>query len=344
MSLTSESYVVRFADGPITLETVHYDQIGDRELFVRVVAFSVCGSDVKAAEGHFFMKPPMILGHEGAGVVEQVGALVTAFQPGDKVVLHYSSCGSCEPCASGDTAYCDDMKELNWGGTRHGHSSKLSSSGAPIASTTDGTPLKPFFFGQSSMGRHALVKETSAVKVDATEEELKLFASLSCGVQTGAGAVVNVCKPSRDKLDLIPSGIATHTICSAGYEKGGVAAEIRKLTGGKGVDFVIDCAGHGSVIEEGVAALKYKGMVIGAGGGPAPATLSISHMLAGGFTYRGTHQGDAVPHNFIPYMINLWRTGRFPLDKLVTYYPIEGLHRALADLRSGKVLKPVLIP
>ncbi|KAK7734689.1 hypothetical protein SLS53_007793 [Cytospora paraplurivora] len=379
MSLTSESYVVRSADGPVTLETIHYDQIGDRELFVRVVAFSVCGSDVKAAEGRFFMEPPMILGHEGAGVVEQVGALVTAFQPGDKVVLHYSSCGSCEPCASGDTAYCADMKELNWGGIRHGHSSKPSSSVEPIATTTDGTPLKPFFFGQSSMGRHALVKETSAVKVDATEEELKLFASLSCGVQTGAGAVVNVCKPSagksfaifgagavglaaalaaglyapahvivvnrsRDKLDLIPSGIATHTICSAGYAKGGVAAEIRKLTGGKGVDFVIDCAGHGSVIEEGVAALKYKGMVVGAGGGPAPAMLSISHMLAGGFTYRGTHQGDAVPHNFIPYMVNLWRTGRFPVDKLVTYYPIEGLHQALADLRSGKVLKPVLIP
>lgn len=378
MSLTSESYVARSADGPITLETVHYDQVGDRELFVRIIAFSVCGTDIKAAEGHFLMEPPMILGHEGAGVVEQVGALVTGFRPGDKVVLHYSSCESCDPCASGDAAYCDDIMQLNWGGTRHGHSSESSSSGKPVATTADGTPLKPFFFGQSSMGRHALVKDTSAVRVDATEEELKLFASLSCGVQTGAGAVLNVCKPSagksfaifgagavglaaalaaglfapahviivnrtRDKLDLIPSGIATHTICSSGYEKGRVAAEIRKLTGGKGVDFVIDCAGHGSVIEEGIAALKIKGMVVGAGGGPAPAILSISHVLLGGFTYRGTHQGDAVPREFIPYLINLWRSGRFPVDKLVTYYPMEELHQALADLCSGIVLKPVLI-
>lgn len=395
MSVTSQSYVVRSAGGPITLETVHYDHIGDREMLVEMVAVSVCASDVKAAEGHFFTQPPMILGHEGAGIVRQIGARVSAFRPGDKVILHYSSCGKCAMCSSGQNPYCDSMVELNFGGER-GHvtdSENKQINGVDVTDTTttttngatsphaataeDGTPLRSFFFGQSSMGRHALVRDTSAVKVDATSDELKLFAALSCGIQTGAGAVLNVCKPSpgagfaifgagavglaaalaaglcapahvvivdvsQDKLDTIPEGFATHTICSAGKKKGVVAAEIKELTGG-GVDFAIDCAGFGTVIVEGCAALKPRGMVIGVGGGAAEAPLVISDMLIGGLNYRGTHQGDAVSNNFIPYLIKLWRSGKFPFDKLVRYYKMEDLTQVLDDLKSAKVIKPVLI-
>ncbi|KUI58988.1 Aryl-alcohol dehydrogenase [Cytospora mali] len=381
MPLTSESYVVRAPGGPITLETVHYDQIGEREMLVETVAVSVCATDIKAAEGKFFTKPPMILGHEGAGIVRQVGARVAGFRPGDKVVLHFSSCSSCEMCSSGHNAYCDSITELNFGCERDGAGAggdDPAGGAPPVATTADGLPVKPFFFGQGSMGRHALVRETSAVKVDATEEELKLFASLSCGFMTGAGAVLNVCRPSpgasfaifgagavglaaalaaglctparvivvapsQEKLDLIPAGVATHTIFSAGKEPGAVAAEIKALTGGKGVDYVLDCAGHGDVIMEGCRALKTRGMVVGAGGGPTQAPLSIGQMLIGGLSYRGTHQGDSVPQSFIPCLIRLWRTGSFPFDKLVSYYKMEDLSQALADLKDKKIIKPVLI-
>lgn len=109
MTLTSQSYVVRSPGGPIKLETIHYDRIGDYEILVQMVGISVCASDLKASKGVFFMKPPMMLGHEGAGIVKEVGAKVTAFERGDKVVLHYSSCRSCDACASGANPYCKQL-------------------------------------------------------------------------------------------------------------------------------------------------------------------------------------------------------------------------------------------
>lgn len=405
MALTSESYVVRTPGGPITLETVQYDKIGHQEILVETVAVSVCASDVKAAEGAFYTKPPMILGHEAAGIVRQVGPGVTRFRAGDKVVLHYSSCGSCGMCASGQDAYCDRLAELNFDCERTAASNGNSNgkgvgdgdekgddiSGSParetgtqvVASTADGLPLKPFFFGQSSMGRHALVRETSAVRVDATAEELRLFAALSCGVPTGAGAVINVCRPrpgaafaifgagavglgaalaaglyapaevivvdtSQGKLDLVPPGVATATICSSGTGTGGegegaVAGRIRELMGRKGVDYAIDCAGYGAVVVEGCAALRPRGMVVSVGGSESLAPLGVDQMLIRGLTYRGTHQGDSVSQNFIPYLIGLWRLGKFPVEKLVSYYKMEELSQVLEDLKNGRVIKPVLI-
>lgn len=372
MSLAGQSYVVHSAGGPITLESVQYDRIGDHEILVRTVAVSVCASDIKAAEGKFFMKPPMILGHEGAGIVEEVGANVTAFRKGDKVVLHYSSCKSCDACAAGGNPYCERMEQLNFRGLREDNDP------SKFATTADGRPLNALFFGQSSMGQLALARETSAVKVDATDDELKLFAALSCGIQTGAGAVLNVCKPSpgasfaifgagavglaaalaarlcspshvividisQKKLDLIPSGIATHTLCSLGLERGAVAAQINEITATKGVDYSLDCAGLGELITEGFAALKKRGMVVSIGGGNTQAFLHTTEMLVKGATYRGTHQGDSVSQIFIPHLIKLWRAGQFPFHKLLSHYKLEDLPQVLDDLRNDRIMKPVLV-
>lgn len=372
MFKAGQSYVVRSSGGPITLETVHYDRVGDHEILVRNVAVSVCASDIKAAEGKFFMKPPMILGHEGAGVVEEVGAKVTAFEKGDKVVLHYSSCKSCDACITGGNPYCERMEQLNFGGIREDNGS------SQIATTADGQPLSSFFFGQSSMGQLSLVRDTSAVKVHATDDELKLFASLSCGIQTGAGAVLNVCKPSpgasfaifgagavglaaalaarlsspshvivvdisQKKLDLIPSGIATHTICSLGLEKGSVAAQISEMTATRGVDYALDCAGVGDLITEGYAALRKRGTVVSVGSGATPASLNTTGMLVKGATYRGTHQGDSVSQIFIPHLIKLWRSGQFPFHKLLSHYKLEDLPQVLSDLKEDRIVKPVLV-
>lgn len=228
------------------------------------------------------------------------------------------------------------------------------------------------------MGQFALVRETSAVKVDATEEELRLFASLSCGIQTGAGAVLNVCKPSpgadfaifgagavglaaclaarlcsasriiivdvsEKKLGLIPVGLATHTICSLGLERGSVAAQIKAITGSEGVDYALDCAGSGELVAEGCAAAKKRGTVVSVGGGPTQAPLYVTEMLVKGLTYRGTHQGDSLSQTFIPHLIKLWRSGQFPFDQLLSRYKLEDLPLALDDLKSHKILKPVLV-
>lgn len=371
-SLAGKSYVVRSSGGPITLEDIQYDRIGDHEILVRTVAVSVCASDIKAAQGKFFMKPPMILGHEGAGTVEEVGAKVTAFKRGDKVVLHYSSCKSCDACAAGGNPYCDRMEELNFGGLREDNGS------SKFATTAEGQPLNALFFGQSSMGQLALARDTSAVKVDATNDELKLFAALSCGIQTGAGAVLNVCKPSpgasfaifgagavglaaalaarlsspsyvividisQKKLDLIPPEIATHTICSLGLDRGSVAAHIREITAKRGVDYSLDCAGLGELVTEGAAALKKRGMVVSIGGGNTETSLHTTEMLVKGMTYRGTHQGDSVSQIFIPHLIRLWRSGQFPFHKLLSHYKLEDLSQVLDDLKNDKVTKPLLV-
>jgi aryl-alcohol dehydrogenase len=373
MSLVDQSYVVRSPGGPVTLETIHYDRIGDHEMLIRNVGVSVCASDLKAAEGRFFMKPPMILGHEAAGIVLQIGAKVTAFKRGDKVVLHYSSCRSCDACATGGNPYCERMEQLNFGGLREEDGS------GQVARTADGEHLACFFFGQSSLGRLALVRDTSAVKVDASDEELKLFAALSCGIQTGAGAVLNVCKPppgaafaifgagaaglaaalaarlcsashviimdvSQAKLDLMPTGLASHGIvCSPGMEQGSVAAQIKEITAAiGGVDYALDCAGDGRLVAECCHAAKKRGMVVSVGGGVTQAPLSVTEMLVKGLTYRGTHQGDSVSQTFIPRLIQLWRSGQFPFDKLLSHYKLEDLPQALDDLRSGRIVKPIL--
>jgi len=375
MPFRSEAWVVHEPGGPITLSNVEYSDPGPGELVIENAAFSVCASDLKAAKGEFYLKPPMILGHEASGIVKQVGPDVTSFKPGDRVVLAYTSCKACHFCNTGQNAYCDSLLALNFSGRRK--------DGSLVATTADGEEkqrgLSGFFFGQSSMSRLILASENSAVKVDArTDEELRLFAALGCGVQTGAGAVLNVLKPppgstiaifgagsvgvsaayaasltspsqvilidnSEAKLKMLPAGAATSTICSASLKDGEVAQKLLDLTDGKGVNFVVECAGFGKLITEGHAALAKRGTVLTVGGAGDNAEISVSKQLIKGATYKGTHQGDSVTSVFIPHLIDLWRRGKFPFDNLITHYSFKDLHQALADLKEGKIFKPVLV-
>lgn len=178
---TTEAYVAR--QDSLQLEKVQYAEPAGNEVLVDIVAASLCHSDVKAAQGQFHMKPPMIIGHEAAGYVKSVGTAVTYVKPGDAVVLAYAHCGHCRRCLSGRQPYCQNMGELNFGGRRSG-------SGDVVVRDANGEDLNGMFFGQSSMSRVALVQESSCVKVRCTREDLQKFASLGCGVQTGAGAIL----------------------------------------------------------------------------------------------------------------------------------------------------------
>jgi len=194
MGYTTEAYVCLKAGDPITLEKVHYNDLGDRELLIEGVAVSMCHTDIRASQGGFWMEPPMILGHESAGIVKEVGRFVTNFNAGDSVVLSYSSCGNCKRCQSGRSAYCDNLASLNFGGRRL--------DGSVAATDKDGNPLNSHFFGQSSMSRLIVAHEMGAIKVDVTREELKKFAALGCGIQTGAGTIMYV-KPRNCLLPLV---------------------------------------------------------------------------------------------------------------------------------------------
>ncbi|CAK3832868.1 hypothetical protein B0A55_02121 [Lecanosticta acicola] len=187
-STTTEAYVAR-ASG-ISLEKVTYSPLAADEILVDIVSASVCHSDVKAAQGTFHLQLPLILGHEGAGYVKAIGSSVTYVQPGDAVVLTFTNCGKCRRCLSGKSPYCDDIFQLNFSGKRE--------NGEFPVRDAEGKAIHGLFFGQSSMSRIALVKQNSAVKIEPkpeTREELKIFAALGCGIQTGAGAILNIAHP-----------------------------------------------------------------------------------------------------------------------------------------------------
>jgi len=186
MPTTTEAYVARPGNGPnIKLETVHYKDLGTHEVLVDAVAVSMCHTDIRAAAGGFFLKPPMILGHESGGYIKAVGSGVSSsLKVGDPVVLSYASCGTCRRCLSGKNAYCDKLMELNFSGR--------SVDGSVAATDADGEALNSHFFGQSSMSRVILAHEMNVVRIEGnvTREELQKFSALGCGIQTGCGAIL----------------------------------------------------------------------------------------------------------------------------------------------------------
>ncbi|GAB7362192.1 hypothetical protein MBLNU230_g2218t1 [Neophaeotheca triangularis] len=384
----TQAYVARPATTGTTLETVHLAAPGPHELLVDIAAASVCHTDVRAAQGTFHLGAPLILGHEGAGIVRSTGSAVSYVQPGDRVVLSYASCGMCRRCVGGKNAYCDELMPVGFGGRRYAGLGSVKGEGEVVVRDEKGELINGLFFGQSSMSRVALVHESACVKVGAatTKEELKLFASLGCGIQTGAGAILNIAKPepgsgvaifgagavglsallaaalfspatlvlidnSAAKLAMIPKEIlskATHVVNPNDLpteNPNALAEHLQALSpDGKGLDVCLDCVGHESILVTGHAALAKMGTLITIGGNSeAKASFKVEHHLVKGITYRGTHQGDSVSRVMIPQIIELWRRGVFPFEKMLAIYGFEELEKALEETHAGKVIKPVLV-
>src|SRR4051812_21327889 len=156
------------------------------EVLVRIVASGLCHTDLHARDGYFPNLPyPIVCGHEGAGIVEAVGAAVTDLAPGDPVVISFPYCGECEPCQAGRISYCTNARGLKSGGRRADGSTPMSRDGAPVYSC---------FFQQSSFATFALAPAKDVVRIR-PDAPVELLAPLGCGLQTGAGAVMNVMRP-----------------------------------------------------------------------------------------------------------------------------------------------------
>src|SRR5438067_6077667 len=157
------------------------------EVLVRIVASGMCHTDLHARDGYFPNLPyPIVCGHEGAGIVEEIGAAVTDLAPGDPVVLSFPWCGDCEPCRSGRTSYCTQGRALKSSGRRSDGSTPISRDGAPVYSC---------FFQQSSFANFAVAPAKDVVKIR-HDAPVELLGPLGCGLQTGAGAVLNVMRPN----------------------------------------------------------------------------------------------------------------------------------------------------
>ena len=357
--------VTRATRSPMTLETLDLDAPRDEEILVRVVATGVCHTDIAMRDQAFPVPQPVVLGHEGAGVVTQVGAAVTSVVPGDHVVMSYNSCGACPSCAAGAATYCYDFFGRNFAAVRADGTTPISNGSGKIHGN---------FFGQSSFADYALCNERNVVKVS-KDVPLEMLAPLACGVQTGAGAVLNAFKIARGQsfavfgagsvglsavmaaaaagaspiiaVDLLESRLAlarelgaTHTVNPSSVDP---AQEIVRLTGA-GVDFALEATGIPAVIRQAVESLAPRGVcgILGAAPGGSEMTLDVLHLMTGGRMLRGIVEGDANPNVFIPMLIDLYRDGRFPFDRLIRYYPFEAINEAIEDSESGRVVKAVV--
>jgi aryl-alcohol dehydrogenase len=331
------------------------------ELRVRLVATGICHTDLHEHPGRH-APHPIVLGHEGAGVVDALGEGVRGFELGDHVILSGSSCGQCASCLAGRPTYCDLAMPLCFGGQRLDGSTAL-----------EGGSVHSHFFGQSSFASHALVPERTAVKM-ARDLPLEKLGPLGCGVITGAGAVIEAFRLGfGDSLavfgaggvglsavmaarlvgasrivavDLVPERLELArefgaTDCFLGSEDG-LASKIRQVTG-RGVGFSFNSTTVPAVHTAALDCLAMNGtagFVAAPRGDWAPAMFP---MLAGGRQLRGILGGDANPRTFLPQLAEYWRQGRFPFDRLLTFYPFAEIERAFADAHSGKAIKPVLL-
>jgi aryl-alcohol dehydrogenase len=362
---STEAAVVESGGAPFTISTVELADPRPDEVVVRMVAAGLCHTDLGVASGGLPFPLPGVLGHEGAGIVEQVGSAVTRVQPGDQVLLSFTSCGSCSNCRDGHPAYCATWLPRNLlGGSRM--------DGSPTI-TRDGEAIGGHFFGQSSFARLAVVDERSLVKV-APDAPLELLAPLGCGVQTGAGAIWNVLKPRpgaalvifgagavglsavmaaaltpattviavdrvASRLELALEVGATHTIDATTED---VAATILKITGA-GVDGAVETTGNTSVLRLATDVLAARGTVVIIGAPPfgSEVGLDVNAML-GGKQVVGLTLGDSETQTLIPVLVELVRSGRMPIGKLVQQYPFAQIQQAVNDVTGGTTIKPVL--
>ena len=349
---------------PFKIEPVELSEPNADEVLVRMVATGICHTDLAAVHQHLPIPLPSVLGHEGAGVVEKVGSAVTKVKPGDHVALSWMCCGGCPSCQSGHDPYCHNFLPLNFSGAR------------PNGTTTmkqGDTVIHGNFFGQSSFASHALAMECNVVKVP-EEVPLEILGPMGCGIMTGAGAVMNSLKArpgdsiaifgigpvgmsavlgavvcgctkiiavdvSPERLKIAEELGATHTVNAA--EVNSVEA-ILGITGG-GPNFSLECVGNPAVFRQAVDVLPLMG-VCGLVGVVPPGTEVTLNMdlIMNGRTVKGIIEGDAVPDLFIPKLIDLYQQGRFPFDRMITYYPFEEINKAVDDMAKGLIIKPVL--
>ena len=355
--------VVRETGAPLSVEELELADLRPDEVRVRMVATGICHTDSTARDGAYPLQWPAVLGHEGAGVVEDVGIAVTSVKAGDHVVLAPASCGTCKQCRRGEMAYCEHYIAINLSGRR----TALSAEGESVAS---------HFFGQSSFSSYANVLERCVVKVD-PDVPLEMLAPLGCGLQTGAGAVLNELRPeAASSLAVIGAGAvgsaaimaakiagcttviavdlhdnrletalelgATHTINSAKTDMG---EELNRITGGEGVDYIVDTTSVPAVLNQAARALAFRGTLVAVGnttfGTEAPFEIGESQVK--GWTFKMNVQGSSVYQVFIPRLIELWKQGRFPYDKLVKTYPFADINQGFEDSANGSTIKPILL-
>jgi Zn-dependent alcohol dehydrogenase len=367
MSQRARAVVARQLGVPVSVEEIEVQAPRYGEVMIRLAACGVCHSDLSATNGTIAYPLPLVLGHEGAGIVTAVGEGVSRYAIGDHVISSFVSiCGRCHYCQTGRPHLCvQSLRALH-----------CLPDGSVRTFDGAGSPLN-VFCGCGVMAEHATLHADSLVKID-RQMPLDRAALIACGVMTGFGAAINTARveagsiavvfgcggvglnviqgcaiagaamivavdTSAPKLELAERFGATQTVDATGQDQ--IGKVLYKLTGG-GADYAFDCVGLGRVSEQALAVLRRGGtaVTVGIAAPTDKITLNAQHLAITGKTLTGSYYGSARPELDFPRLIALYRSGRLKLDELATRtYAIDEAPQAFADLQAGRPGRGVIV-
>ncbi len=353
---------------PLQVEEVTLDEPRHEEVLVRMVATGVCHTDYHVVTGDIGLPLPIVLGHEGAGIVEKVGPGVTTLKPGDHVVLMVIwSCGKCAYCAQGLPSQC--LVGMMSVGT------ETLPGGGKRLHNGDGQDLG-HFFNQSSLAEYAVVHERTAIKIR-DDAPLEVACLLGCGTTTGIGSVLNIARIKTGQsvaifgcggvglsaimgarsagaqpivaVDLLDNKLAWAKELGADYavnaSREDPVQRIIQLTGG-GADYTVECIGNVKATEQAFAAIRPAGKCVTVGSYPPGTTISINpsrDLTSLAKTITGGLQGQIVASVDVPRYANLFMAGKLPIDKLVSrYYSLDQINDAFKALKGGEVKRGII--
>ncbi|EXJ75841.1 uncharacterized protein A1O5_00348 [Cladophialophora psammophila CBS 110553] len=374
--VTATALIVEHTARPFVVDTVELEPLRALEVLVELKATGVCHTDVAVQHGKLPGAFPVVLGHEGAGIVRAAGPGVRDVAVGDHVLLSYSYCRECRSCLKERPYQCTQMFERNFVTEDPCRSQSMM---------WHDTPTYASFFGQSSFSNPAIVHEACCVRID-KKYPLEILAPLGCGVQTGAGSIFNVVKPIENEIRSLVvfgvGGVGSAAIMAAhalhidhpellttiiavdrkpdrlvlAKELGAtnvinplkvdnMVAEIRRITGGGGTDAAVDCTGAVPVINDMVGALGAGGVAVSVGAPSAAAEMSIEvfPFINGCKKYQASNQGNSLSRKFLPFLADLYMQNRLPIDRLQKQYRPSEINKAVQDMLEGTTIKPVII-
>lgn len=359
--------VVR-AINELAIEEVTLDPPKEYEVLVRMRAAGVCHSDLHTYRGELRAMPPLVLGHEGAGVVEQVGSAVTRVKPGDRVLVNWvPSCNRCPTCLGGQPNLCERLPGTTL--------AALLPDGTTRLKTLDGVPLK-HYLSAATMAEYAVIDEASAIPMPA-DVPFEVGALIGCAVMTGAGAVINTagaqpgssaavigcggvglsaiigcqlagCNPIiaidvfESKLEFARKLGATHTINAREVDAIEALRELTRL----GPDYVFDSVGAAATISQALKAVRPGGAatIMGMHALKQEVPIPVAPLIAQNKRLLGSFFGSAKPHIDLPNLVELYRAGRLPVDELVSKrYTLDEIIPAFQDMEAGNVARGVIV-
>ncbi len=363
VSQAIEAAIQRQVGKALTIERASLAAPQPHEAVVRIEACGICHMDL---DGPSLCALPAVFGHEGVGVVEAVGTDARV-KVGDRVILGYGSCGACPSCTQAQPYYCDQSWDVTFGGRRLDGSATLWDS--------SDAPLHAAFFQQSSFATHAIVPDHCLVSMP-QEIPAEVGASITCGVMTGTGAILNVLDVQAGETVLIVgAGAVGLGAVMAARRAGageilvvdvrddrlilaqelGATAVFNPRTGamdawvmartGRGVGKLLETSGNATAFESAIASLRTGGHMAYAIL-PSPMeeyTLKPMPLFEKAARFEALSFGNSVPHDLYPRMLEWWRAGEFPVDRLIGTFPFADINLAMERTRSGDVIKAVLM-